>query len=626
MSGTQDNPWELAMKTLKMLYTKMRKWMEGGPRQRPARQVRLEVEALEERRVLSVTYHGGAVLSNVQVQALYLGSDWVNNSTYNTQSHNLDSFLGNVVNSSYMDMLGNAYGSRNVLPGGKVGSSSLPGTTSVTPAIGRGNAYAGGYWNVPINKTQYLSDSTIQTDLVAAIDTGMLQGPGSLGSNNLYVVYVEDNVAVDGTAVPGVGGTSVSKFLGYHAAFGSTLFSPGYTYSADIHYAVIPYPGGSIPLSSGTVANTGPWSWLNAQDSMTLSTSHELAEAVTDPNVNYKTVGWYDDTLNGEIGDISNAWTVYLNGYAVQREADPNDQAMTPAGARPATPVNFVLDNSGNLYMGSGSSLNLVDSGIASISDQSIDNFGNAMIDVVFTNGQAYEYHAGSVNSVSPNSYWKTPQPIASGIQSAKAGQGVSYLLTNSGTVQEYKDGPATLTTIDTTGQVTAIDAGTDRYGVNMVAEVRTDLVWQGFFALPQSDGYELSDSTGLHAVRSGTPGAVGVLTLSAGQQGNIGILWNGTATWYNEVTGNNVQEGTGVTQFTMGTDENGGVQFDMLDGNGILYQSSQADGLRIVGYFQSIGKAHAGWVDAISSGTAYAEFLGGNQEQRLASNAVAVA
>jgi hypothetical protein len=254
------------------------------------------------------------------------------------------------------------------------------------------------------------------------------------------------------------------------------------------------------------------------------------------------------------------------------------------------------------------------------------------MIDVVFPNGQAYEYHAGSSGSVSPSSYWR--QYLAGGVQTARAGQGVSYLLNSSGNVQEYKDwgsgyvgSAATSTNIDTTGRVTAIDAGTDRYGVNMAAEVRTDWIWTGSYTAPLSDGYELSDSTGQHSVFTGSPFLVGGLTLSAGQQGNIGVLTSGKAIWYNEATGKSVTEGTNVAQFTMGTDQNGGMQFDMLSGNGTLTQYSAANGWLTMQSFQSISKAHAGVLDLIySGGYAYAFDTASNGWQWLGSNVAAAA
>jgi hypothetical protein len=41
------------MKTLKKLRAKIKKWAEGGPRRQPTRQVRLGIEALEQRELLS---------------------------------------------------------------------------------------------------------------------------------------------------------------------------------------------------------------------------------------------------------------------------------------------------------------------------------------------------------------------------------------------------------------------------------------------------------------------------------------------------------------------------------------------------------------------------------------------
>ena len=40
------------------------------------------LECLEDRLVPTVTYHGGTLLPHVEVQGMYLGSDWYNNSTY----------------------------------------------------------------------------------------------------------------------------------------------------------------------------------------------------------------------------------------------------------------------------------------------------------------------------------------------------------------------------------------------------------------------------------------------------------------------------------------------------------------------------------------------------------------
>jgi hypothetical protein len=580
---------------------------------RAVRQARLGLECLEAREVPAVTPHGGAVLPNVQVQALYLGSDWQNNSTYYNQSRTLDNFLGTLVSGSYMDMLHNA------------GYSDNHGHV-----VGRGNAYTGGYSGANIDKTQQLTDSTIRQDLLDAISTGKLRSPmapsvpGGLGGNNLYVIFVEDNVVVSDPA----GKVSSKDITGYHAAFRGTYRLPsGYDTSSDIHYAVVAYPGGS---------NLNAWWLKNAQDFMTVTASHEVAEAVTDPEVwldssGWHGTGWHDGTngnsLGKEIGDISQWQTVYLNGYAVSREADKNGQAMTPAGARAVNPVNFVLTTDGKLYLiSSGSSPRWIAEVVASISDQGIDNYGHAMIDVVFTDGRAAEYHEG-LAALGGNPWtWLYNNTDGRRVTMARAGQGVSYVLYNNGTLEEYKDwgsdtqasnSPPTRTTIDTSGllnSIRSIDAGTDRYGVNMVTEVKSTWHWTGSQSRWVSEGYEVSDSTGKNYLGSG------VATLSAGQLGNIGILYTGgNATWYSEATGNSVTEGSNVTQFTMGTDQNGNVQFDMLDGNGTLRQYSATDGWSARGGsagIKSISKANAGVLVLIWGGGYAAGF----------NNAVAVA
>jgi hypothetical protein len=500
---------------------------------RVARQARPELELLERREVPTVTNYGGALLQKVEVQGMYLGSDWFS-SPYLAQKNYLDGFLGNIVNSSYMDMLNKeGYG------------------------VGRGSASAGQIYGIGLNKGLYLSDAQIRNYLMGCINAGALKAPDA---NRLYVVFVEDNVVV-GDA----NSNSNNAFLGYHGAFSGTVDVipnvPLWTYQADIHYAVIPYAGG---------ANANRW-WLNALDTITLSTSHELAEAVTDPNVNYKSLAWYDSG-RGEIGDISNAQTVYLNGYAVQREADKNDQSMTPAGATGIHAVNFVLQKNGNLYETYGNGLIFLASGVASLSDQGIDNYGHAMVDVVFSNGSADEYHEG-LNS------WTY---LGSGVKQAVAGQGVSYVLYNSGTVYELKDwggwtGPLSY-------NATSISAGTDRYGVSMLAEVWYGEVW------------EYSDSSGWHYIDSG------VKAVSAGQQGIIDYLTTGgTAIWYSEAGGVKVPLASGVAQVTAGTDQYGNYMIDLLLTNGNLYE------YRVGGVWtwldngvQSIGKGHHGVVDIV--------------------------
>ena len=258
-----------------------------------------EIERLESRALMTVTYHGGALLTAVEAQAVYLGGDWNSTSALQTQTGQLDQFLSTLVNSPYMDMLTNA------------GYN-----------VGRGTTTAGAIDNVTLSKVASVgvTDAQIQGFLQSMITAKQVQAPDA---NRLYVVYVEPGVVVhDGSDA------SNTTFLGYHGAFGGTN-SNGQ--AADIRYDVLPYPGAPNFSSQSQ-------GFASDFDELTAVTSHELAEAATDPDVDYKTLGWYDDNLNGEIGDIVTTSTV-MSGYVVQELVDQNDNAISPGSSpTPAPP------------------------------------------------------------------------------------------------------------------------------------------------------------------------------------------------------------------------------------------------------------------------------------------------
>ena len=246
------------------------------------------IETLESRQLLTVTFHGGALLTNVEVQGVYLGSDWQSTSTLKTQTGQFDQFMTTLVSGQYMDMLTNAgYG------------------------VGRGTSSAGVIDNISLNKTSGVTDASIQQNVQAMISSGALQTPDA---NRLYVVYVEPGVVVYNGS-----DSSAKTFLGYHGAFAGRTASGS---PADIHYVVIPYPDGVNPSHTSQGFTT-------AFNEQTAVTSHEIAESATDPNVNYKNLGWYDDQLNGEIGDLTRI-TVTYSGYVVQDVVDKNDRVISP--------------------------------------------------------------------------------------------------------------------------------------------------------------------------------------------------------------------------------------------------------------------------------------------------------
>ncbi len=256
----------------------------------------LSCEALESRLQPAVTFHGGVVLPHVQAQAVYIGSEWAS-TPGKAKVQALDGFLSYLVQSPYMDAL-----------------------TSAGYNVGRGTASPGVIDNLTLNKSYYLTDAQIQKDIQAEIKAGKVQPPDA---NRVYVVYVEPGVAVAGSD----GSDSITSFLGYHAAFG------GHTASGqaiDIHYVVVPYPGGYDPSarSQGFPTNF---------TEMTAVTSHELAETATDPNVDYKRLGWYDNTYNSEIGDLTEGDVRELGGYYVQLLINKTDHVLNVSGATTAT-------------------------------------------------------------------------------------------------------------------------------------------------------------------------------------------------------------------------------------------------------------------------------------------------
>jgi hypothetical protein len=91
-----------------------------------------------------------------------------------------------------------------------------------------------------------------------------------------------------------------------------------------------------------------------------------------------------------------------------------------------------------------------------------------------------------------------------------------------------------------------------------------------------QSDGYERSDSTGLHQI------ATNVQSMSAGRQGNIASVTTGSAAfWYSESTNSSTYEASGVAAITAGTDNSGYLLLDMLFTDGRLSQAQGAAGGR---------------------------------------------
>jgi hypothetical protein len=265
------------------------------------------LEPLNERCQPTVLYYGGNVLPHVEAQALYLGSQWASPTASMPTTSKIDASLADLTTGAYMDSL-----------------------TQAGYNVGRGSASAGAIDRTSFAANSVISDSTIQARVQADIKSGLLQQPDA---SRLYVIYVQPNVAV---SLGSGQGTTRQGILGYHGAFGGTDAAG---HPMTIRYAVIAYPGGTVGNSSLGVS---------AVDQLTAVASHEVAEAVTDPDVNYARLGWYDP-VRGEIADITEddpRALVRLNGYLVQLSAGRNDQLLslpttstpTPSPTSPSSP------------------------------------------------------------------------------------------------------------------------------------------------------------------------------------------------------------------------------------------------------------------------------------------------
>jgi hypothetical protein len=213
--------------------------------------------------VANVTYHGGPLLTNVQVESVYYGQPWSTDPTLQQQVQQIDTFLPYFVTSPYF------------------------------ATLKQYNAGYGSYLNdVIISQDppggQSIDDTQIQQHLNSEISGHQLSTPTA---NSLYILFTAPGVVVTDN-----GQNSVNNFAGYHSFFTDSA-------GAGVYYAVIPYPNGGVSALQLTTFQ---------QDTLILS--HEIAEAVTDPDTQS---GWFDPQ-QGEIGDIAEGTSGVLGGYVVQ--------------------------------------------------------------------------------------------------------------------------------------------------------------------------------------------------------------------------------------------------------------------------------------------------------------------
>jgi hypothetical protein len=144
------------------------------------------------------------------------------------------------------------------------------------------------------------------------------------GPNSIFFVYTsKGETTCSGTAC------AYTDYCGYHS-----YFSEG---STNIVYAHIPFADTTHCQVAGTPSPNGD----GPADAAATVTSHELTEAITDPELS----AWYTDTTPGqEIGDLC-AWKYGTNTWVNSKanQSWPDTYEALPVGSPQVYFYNFEL-------------------------------------------------------------------------------------------------------------------------------------------------------------------------------------------------------------------------------------------------------------------------------------------
>jgi hypothetical protein len=214
--------------------------------------------------VAQLVYNNGPLIAQPQVFTIFWGSAW-QQPTFRTLMADVNGFFDYILTSALIDQL-----AEYSVAAYQIGYGQRIGTLALTSP----------------DVSQTVDDSDIQQMIQQQVSSGSVPSPNA---NLIYFVFLPSGV----TVTQG-GSSSCQAFCGYHDAIANEIF-----------YAVTPYPD-----CSGCISN------LSSFDAITVTASHELSEAITDPVPGQ---GWYD-SQNGEIGDICAWQTKQIGQYTVQTE------------------------------------------------------------------------------------------------------------------------------------------------------------------------------------------------------------------------------------------------------------------------------------------------------------------
>jgi hypothetical protein len=252
-------------------------------------------------------WYGGPVLQHVKVVEVVYGDGTYLPQVTGDAAPNIPSFFSQVTNSSYFDWLSEySAGNRWIQRG------SFVDRYTITPSFENDGASC----TIAGVNTSCIDDTDISAELTAQVNASTLPAPDA---DTLYFVFFPQSKTI-------TAGTdnSVDNFCAYH----STVPFSG---SQNLRYAVMPYASND--------EGCGPSVGIGNTESVA---SHELTEAVTDPDVGLATqtaapLAWYD-LHYGEISDICNGQQGTLTGtdtfhYKVQLNWSNQNNICEMAGA-----------------------------------------------------------------------------------------------------------------------------------------------------------------------------------------------------------------------------------------------------------------------------------------------------
>lgn len=240
-----------------------------------------------------VSYHGGPLLSSIQIVSIYLNVAINSVPTRNWSapdlqkvSSSLDSFLDDITSSTYMDALAEySEGTPYIIERGKRIQSYFLTAGPYSKNDGKPNVIG------TSPDPSVLDQATAQNwaHVVPCLKKNILNGTLPFPTPNMcYVIFLP----------PGI---TLAFGIGLHDSFQIQMTNGS---TCEVYFAVIVY-------SSSQGAQ-------DVLDDLTLTVSHELVEVITNPSHAHN--GWHaDEEAEGEIADIcEKAWYNYsFNGYQV---------------------------------------------------------------------------------------------------------------------------------------------------------------------------------------------------------------------------------------------------------------------------------------------------------------------